>query len=130
MAKNRRHFIRYTLPMWLWAALMLTVSSLPGTSLPQGNMWEWDKFAHAFEYMVLGILMYRYVVSVHRVSFAKANVLVAVCIPLFGVVDEIHQLFIPFRSCTWQDMVADAGGAIIAIVLMQIGFLRKRIIGD
>ncbi|MFW5774854.1 MAG: VanZ family protein, partial [Chitinivibrionales bacterium] len=131
MTKSRRNFLKYTLPTVAWASLMLIVSSLPGTALPQGPaFFEWDKLAHAGEYAIFALLFFRYLVGGRNVPIPRAYLLVAVCVPLFGILDELHQVFIPFRTCSWQDMVADAGGALIALLLVQIQFIRKRIVRD
>ncbi len=129
MNRKTSTLFRYIFPLVGWACLMLVVSSMPGNSLPQGGFWQWDKLAHTFEYFVLGMLFYRYVVGVHRVKKDKAFVLVGVCIPLFGVLDELHQLLIPLRTCSWQDMVANSLGAVFAIALLQNKFIWKKVVG-
>lgn len=37
---------------------------------------------------------------------------------LWGVIDEIHQYFVPGRSMLFQDMLIDSGGVLLAVVLL------------
>jgi len=39
---------------------------------------------------------------------------------LYGLFDEIHQLFIPGRAFDWYDFVADVIGGFLGIVLVKI----------
>jgi VanZ family protein len=40
-------------------------------------------------------------------------VLAIVTASVFGLTDELHQLFVPFRESSWQDWLADTIGAVI-----------------
>ena len=35
---------------------------------------------------------------------------------VYGVTDEAHQFFVPFRESSWQDWLADTIGAVIGAV--------------
>ena len=94
---------------WLAAgAWMLTIFMLSQqTSIPTpGILPEWlptDKIGHFGIFAVLGAFLY----------MAGLSPLVAIAITsLYGVFDEIHQLFVPGRSTEVGDWVADTlGGA-------------------
>jgi VanZ family protein len=73
--------------------------------LPPG-LWDFDKLLHAVEYAVLALLLLRATGSAW-VAFALAS--------LYGVSDELHQSFVPGRSATVYDALADAVGAALAV---------------
>lgn len=71
------------------------------------------KVAHFTEYFVLGILSINYVIKY------KKNIIYSylMCI-LYAISDEIHQLFVPGRSCQILDVIIDCLGSIIGIILI------------
>ena len=76
-----------------------------------------DKVLHAVEYAGLGGLCYRafrWGLS-ERVS-SRALLFAIVTTSLYGMTDEVHQLFVPFREASWQDWLADAIGAVIGVL--------------
>jgi len=112
----RAAFRTVSLPLYIWAAGMLAVSSLPGQALPEIGLWQWDKFAHAFEYAVFAYLLCRFL---SRRGALPLGRIVWLCLAIgigYGVVDELHKIFIPMRACTWQDLVADGAGIGLGIL--------------
>src|SRR3954462_15696629 len=80
-------------PAILWAAFIFTCSSLPGTAYPSTNVPNADKLVHLFLYGVRGARATRglgwrpgWPLAVAAGAFAA----------LYGVTDELHQIFIPF----------------------------------
>jgi VanZ family protein len=52
---------------------------------------------------------------------AKQSILFTFLITLFyGLFDEVHQIFIPGRYFDWWDLVADAIGSLIGILLAKL----------
>jgi VanZ family protein len=45
---------------------------------------------------------------------------------LYGVLDEIHQYFVPGRACMVSDMAINAAGALVGAGLVYVWLLRKR----
>lgn len=74
------------------------------------------KTAHFLEYFILGLLVYNYL----RQTKCEKIVLVAilVCI-LYAITDEVHQAFVPGRSCRLLDMGIDSLGSIFGIYLLN-----------
>lgn len=102
-------FLGYWLPPLLYAVLIFYLSSLPGTTyFPQ--FFSADKILHVAEYGLLGYLLARALGrSPHRKAmlfFTAASLSV-----LYGISDEIHQYFVPFRCSSVMDVVADGLGA-------------------
>jgi VanZ family protein len=118
-------FITVSLPLYLWAAAILAVSSLPGQKLPQIGFWQWDKLAHVLEFAVFAYLLYRYLLLRHCLAPERIWRICLVVGVLYGVVDELHQLLIPLRMCTWQDLAADSSGVALGIVAGAKHLLKR-----
>jgi len=107
----------YWVPVALYAGAIfyLSAQSHPDEQLPSFLLEDIsDKVLHAVEYAVLGGLCYRALrwgasgqVASHALLFAIGMA------SLYGMTDEVHQLFVPFRESSWQDWLADTIGAAI-----------------
>lgn len=100
-----------------WAAVIFVLSSIPGTAYPETNVPGADKLVHVTVYAILGFLSARALSSRERWTPALRIVVSAALCGLFGITDELHQLFVPRRSCDWRDGVADIVGGLIGAVL-------------
>jgi VanZ family protein len=104
----------------LYAALIFHLSSGPTTVGLPGS----DKLHHMIEYGIFSLLLYNALSSSFKKEYPWKIALLAIILTvLYGVSDEIHQLFVPSRSADPYDVVADASGAIIVQGLISI---RKR----
>lgn len=75
------------------------------------------KTAHFTVYATLGILTNTAV----RISKFKFPHLIALVICLaYAVSDEIHQYFVPGRSCELSDVFIDFSGSVLGIILISI----------
>ena len=112
--------------MWAWlpvAAYMTLIfyfSSLPhpDEELPK-FLFETlgDKLLHGIEYAVLGVLCYRaFRRGAGPFTAGYAVVFAIVTASLYGATDELHQAFVPFRTATWLDWVADTAGGMVGAV--------------
>jgi VanZ family protein len=54
---------------------------------------------------------------------SRALLFAIVTASLYGMTDEAHQLFVPFRESSWLDWLADTVGAVIGA--MSWRFLRS-----
>ena len=115
----------YKYPAILYAALIFILSASLSVAPPPGLVFE-DKIYHFMEYGVFSFLLF--LAFYHsRNEFLKKNVFFLSCIigMAYGLSDEIHQSFVPGRSCEFLDFVADCLG----VVLVQIGiwlYLKRR----
>lgn len=75
-----------------------------------------DKLYHAGNFGVLGALLYG------ATGRAWLGVLLA---SLYGVSDEVHQMYVPGRSADLFDWAADTVGAAVAVLLL-VGWRRLR----
>lgn len=106
---------RRWLPPTLWAALILILTSIPGSHIPVLPFRNFDKVVHLTIYGVLGWLTARAWLNGSRAT-ALAFLAIA-AISFFGAMDEWHQQFIPQRSMDFLDWAADTTGATIGTIL-------------
>lgn len=118
---------RYWLPVATYAALIFYLSSLshPETYLPSALLELGDKTLHAIEYAVLGGLCYRaYRYGASPWAAYHAVVLAIMTATGYGLTDELHQAFVPFREADVWDLLTDAVGATIGAVGGYWGYRR------
>jgi hypothetical protein len=84
-----------------------------------------DKVVHAILYTGLGMLLCRFFANDLRRSPAAAMLLAATLGALYGLSDEIHQHFVPKRTASAFDFLADVGGVAVALALWYL-FARRR----
>jgi VanZ family protein len=120
-------FLRYWGPVCAYMALIFYMSSQshPEEQVPLVTLFS-DKVVHAVEYAVFGALCCRAISVSQRESWRRQAILLAVLFAsLYGISDEVHQAFVPFRESSWLDWVADTiGGAIGAGVMHRVLSLR------
>jgi VanZ family protein len=125
-AQSRLVFVvKYWLPPLGWALLIFYISSQPLGSFTPPFVY-FDKFVHAGEFGVLCLLVYRAFIRARQDWLKKRAVMFSVlfCI-LYGVSDEIHQMFVPMRTPDAADVLADGVGAGLSqIGLWAVGSFR------
>jgi len=112
-------------PAVVWAAVLFYLSSRTGADVPAFFEIN-DKLAHFLLYATLGAALgYGRVRSQGPVSHW---LLLAVGL-LYGVSDEIHQSFVPGRTPSVLDLVADAAGLVAGyagyLALIRPGGARR-----
>jgi len=84
-----------------------------------------DKLAHFSEYALLGFLVMR----CFRHHIKRPDLLFLVSLgfcSLYGVLDVIHQYYIPGRTSDILDWLADTVGSGVSISLMTLAQLRNK----
>ncbi|MGE3841233.1 MAG: VanZ family protein [Vicinamibacterales bacterium] len=80
-----------------------------------------DKQAHGLTYGALAVLVLRALARARWSGVSMGSALSsAVVATLYGVSDEWHQSFVPGRSSDVRDVVADAVGALIAVLAVWL----------
>ena len=102
-----------------WAAVIFFISSCPGPVVPFELFPHQDKLGHFTQYFILGALLFR---ALGDVRYAPLwAVIISV---VYGVTDELHQVFVANRIASVLDLCADTLGAVFAQVLI---IARRRI---
>ncbi len=117
--------------LWLWGpilahmAVIYYASSIPDlASLPGGVS---DKTAHFAAYAVLAALALRGFAGGRWAGVGVRSAFWALAVAAgYGVLDELHQRFVPGRYAAVDDWVADAFGAASAVAL---GLIAARVAG-
>lgn len=110
------------LPALVWMALIFALSSQPKLPKVVFLFDGIDKLFHAGAYGVLALLV-TFALGATTRRAALAAVVVA---SLYGVSDELHQYFVPGRSCDVVDWLADTGGAAVALAVLGAWQQRAR----
>ncbi|MBR57468.1 MAG: hypothetical protein CMH54_05340 [Myxococcales bacterium] len=100
-----------------WATLIWLLSSVPSSGLSRPPFVGADKVVHFLLFAVLGFAWVRGL----RPGFAFLWGLV-VLVAAYGVLDEWHQTWVPGRTATIGDVIADALGSIIGCLTAYLRF--------
>lgn len=94
------------------------LSAAEQTTLAENIEFPVRKAAHASEYALLGILVFG---VVRKKEMTKRQMLCAIVITaLYAASDELHQLFVPGRSCQLRDVLIDTAGAVAGVGISYI----------
>lgn len=107
-----------------WAGVIFFLSSQPGTDTPP-PFPHMDKLLHALVFGILGTLILGAMrPGTHGHSQAQALTALAIA-ATYGVLDEIHQHFVPGRMPDVLDVLADITGAALGIWLLHTAVRRR-----
>lgn len=118
------NFARFFRPAHIPALLIMGAlfyfSSQPGTSIPMLRP-PLDKVLHFIAYFVLGA---SFCLWIRGARWQKRPwphlLLVLLACAVFGLTDEFHQSFVPGRSVSLGDLLADLCGSLIAALLYML----------
>jgi VanZ family protein len=94
-------------PPILWCAAIFFLSNQPDLPSTPGG----DKTAHVVAYAIMGLLFSRAFWFGTRWMEHRPFLAAAVVSAVYGATDELHQWFVPGRSASFADLIADAIGA-------------------
>lgn len=87
-----------------------------------------DKLAHMLAYGTLAVTVLWYYGKNGTARMQRTAILTVVLCLAYGLTDEFHQSFIPLRSVSGLDIIADtAGAAVIAIFWYNSLWMRQKI---
>jgi VanZ family protein len=92
---------------------------VPGTKYPDVEVRFADKYVHFLLYTPFGLLLGRWI---GEYWYGIAAVLAGW---FYGATDEIHQRWVPKRSCDIHDWMVDALAVIAGVMLFHL--VRKRL---
>jgi len=102
--------------VFVYASLIFYLSSIQ--KLPEPiKVKNVDVFYHVIEYGILGFLLFVAMRRTKQIPRSYVLPLAVVFAALYGLSDELHQLFVPGRLCNIKDMLSDFLGSGIGAVL-------------
>ncbi|MEO8665440.1 MAG: VanZ family protein [Ignavibacteria bacterium] len=104
-----------------YCLLIFILSSLPGDELPKIDIEFSDKYIHIIVFAVLCLLFFYSLKNQSKYAKLKkfAPEYSVLFTALYGITDELHQYFVPNRSCEIYDWLADLTGAILIYIIMK-----------
>jgi len=89
-----------------------------------------DKVLHFIAYAILGALFFRAYSSLQVSNNLKALMILSVLSSsLYGISDEIHQYFVPYRHFAYFDILADMLGSLFGVFIYPFIMKRRKING-
>ena len=109
-----------------FAELLRTIASILNISSTEVDLSLLvRKGAHLTEFAILGLLLLIALYFTREKLLSSSNIAFAIG-ATYGVFDELHQLFIPGRSCQISDMLIDASGVLLAVMLCSAYVVLRR----
>ncbi len=121
-----RLFLLYWLPLIAACVAIFIQSSFRGPErMPEVRFL--DKLLHFGAYAVLAILFYRAYETLPLKNSRNLLILISIfSTTLYGISDEIHQYFVPFRHADMMDVVANTIGSICGVLFYDRWKMRKK----
>ncbi|MDD3804371.1 MAG: VanZ family protein [bacterium] len=80
-----------------------------------------DRIYHAFEYFILTYFVYYALKKTRAAESKKENfVFAGIIVMSIGILDELHQIFVPTRFCSFFDLMADGFGMILMTLMILL----------
>lgn len=105
------------IPLVIYWIVLFTGTTLPGKSVPKVSVS--DKVKHLVAYFILATLVSLTLHFQEKVRKFKEKIVLwtLIIVGTYGILDELHQLFVPGRNCELLDWLADMTGSIIAVMI-------------
>lgn len=115
----KKQFVRYWLPVCIYAGLIFCLSSIPQPQLPRVMPLP-DYLLHFLEYLPFGFLLARAFKNTKKdCSVKKAILYGSVAVVIYALSDEFHQWFVPGRNASLLDIASDTFGALVGMRFLR-----------
>jgi len=111
---------------FLYMALVWILSSMPADAVV--NFSIADSFIkeslHLVEFAILYVLFVFFLLVDGKLT-EKTSLISAIVACLWGLTDEIHQYFVPYRSATFIDLVKDVTGVAVCFWIIKRSYFNE-----
>ncbi|MDY0152582.1 MAG: VanZ family protein [Candidatus Cloacimonas sp.] len=117
-------FVRTIYPGIIWMVVIWIISSIPSSNLPSVKIFGFDKLAHLVIYAILGVSFspwLKQIAQQHNWLKFQEGLLFFGLLVILAAADESHQRFIPGRTVSIYDFLANSTG-------LGLGYLVHRLI--
>ena len=123
--------VKKFIPGIIWFLVILVIVCTPGDKIPEVDNWliqiNYDKLIHLGVFAVMAFLFMR---PVAKSSLSKKEkwhycIKIALATAIWGITTElIQKFFIPSRSFSISDFIADALGGLAALIFCKRRFFK------
>ncbi len=112
---KHKNFLKYWLPIIVYCLLIFIQSSYPSPEqLPR--VTHLDKLLHFVAYAGLGVLWLRAFKTLDMRNNPRLIITLSILLSsVYGISDEIHQHFVPYRNADVVDAVMDIIGSVVGV---------------
>ncbi|MFC1813449.1 VanZ family protein [Thermodesulfobacteriota bacterium] len=117
--------LSYWFPIFIYCLLIFIQSSYPAPE--QIPDWSYfDKFLHVVCYALLGVLFLRAFQTTRIKQNVKLVITLSIlCSSLYGMSDEFHQYFVPYRYADVRDVLADILGSVCGVYVYKLFIIKN-----
>ncbi|WP_409252236.1 VanZ family protein [Bacillus sp. SCS-153A] len=118
-----------TVAPFLYMALIWYMSGNPDDMIIKMKHDQFDRIfkesLHLVEFAILYVLFILALLAHGRLTYT-ASVIAAIVAGFYGLTDEIHQSFVPYRSATLIDAVKDLTGVAVCLVIVNRTYFKDK----
>jgi VanZ family protein len=102
----------------VWLSLVLLLSIIPTRGLQTGH--QADKIIHFVMYGITAVMFLR--ILRFKTSLTRSIVVSIILASAYGFVIELLQSAVPWRECSFSDMIANISGAALFSILYALTY--------
>lgn len=120
-----KNFLFYWFPIFIYCLLIYIQSSYPSSEdIPP--IPYFDKVLHFAAYAFLGGLLLRALKTLPIKNNIRLVMILSITLSsLYGISDEIHQHYVPYRDADIMDALADIIGSIFGVYIYHFFWLER-----
>jgi VanZ family protein len=123
---KKMNFFKLWAPVILWMGVIFFFSSIP--HLKSGFKYDFilRKIAHVTEYFILTFFLFRAFKESFDIRIFYFFISPALASFFYAISDEIHQSFVPGRTCAVRDVFIDSLGVVIFYFIIRRLTVKQR----